>query len=45
MGGPTEFIGLVVELELEAVSAVELLPELTVCGLELPGPIVLFDAF
>ena len=45
MGGPTEFVGLVVELKLEAVGAVELLPELTVSGLKLPGPVVLFDAF
>ena len=45
MGGPTEFVGLVVELKLEAVGAVELLPEFTVSGLELPCPVVLFDAF
>ena len=40
----TEFDGLEVELELEAVGAIELLPVFVLAGPELPGPVEVFYA-
>ena len=41
----TQKMGLVVELELEAVSAVKLLPVFGITDSELPGPVEVRDAF
>ena len=41
----TDFVGLVVVLELEAVVAVERLRDIAVAGPELPGPVVVLLVF
>lgn len=36
---------MIVELKLEAISAVKLLPSIVVCDPELPGPVEVLDVF